>query len=60
MLINLRHLCSDESGATAIEYTMILALVFLALTAGAESMSVSLANLFDFVSTNVSNSIPNR
>lgn len=58
MLIKLRHLIADESGATAIEYTMILALVFLALTAGAQSMSLSLENIFDYVSSNLSNSIP--
>ena len=58
MLIKLRNLITDESGATAIEYTMILALVFLALTAGAQSMSVSLENLFDYVSSNLTNSMP--
>ena len=58
MFIELRNLFADESGATAIEYTMILALIFLALTAGAEAMSISLASIFDYVSTSVSNSMP--
>ncbi len=58
MLIKLQNFFVDESGATAIEYTLILAFVFLALTAGAQSMSVSLENLFNDISDNVSNSMP--
>ncbi len=60
MLIKLQNFFVDESGATAIDYTLILAFVFLALTAGAQSMSLSLENLFDYVSDNVTNSIPDR
>ena len=58
MWIKLQNLIADESGATAIEYTLILGLIFLALTAGAESMSLSLEGIYNYVSDNMSNSMP--
>ncbi len=58
MLSMMRHFLMDESGATAIEYTLILALVFLALTVGAENLSVALEGMFNYVSGEVANSMP--
>ena len=58
MSSRMRHFLADETGATAIEYTMILALIFLALTVGAENLSVALEGMFNYVSEEVTNSIP--
>ncbi len=58
MLSMMRHFLGEASGATAIEYAMILALVFLALTVGAENLSVALEGMFNYVSEEVTNSIP--
>ena len=39
----------DESGATAIEYGLIAALIALAIVAGATTLGNSLGNQFDYV-----------
>lgn len=41
----------DESGATAIEYGLIAALIALAITAGATTLGGSLNNKFKSVAT---------
>ena len=41
----------DESGATAIEYGLIAALIALAITAGASSLGGSLSNQFSDIAT---------
>ena len=40
----------DESGATAIEYGLIAALIALAITAGAGALGTSLGNAFTKIS----------
>jgi len=43
----------DESGATAIEYGLIAALIALAITAGATTLGGSLNNQFKNISTHL-------
>jgi len=43
----------DESGATAIEYSLMLGLVVLAIVGSIELLSSSLSNMYFFVSSNV-------
>jgi len=45
------RLIKDESGATAIEYGLIAALISVALIAGASSLGNSLSNTFTNIST---------
>lgn len=47
-------LARDESGATAIEYGLIAALVSVALIAGANSLGTSLNDTFDNLGTTLS------
>jgi pilus assembly protein Flp/PilA len=51
----LRRLIDDESGATAIEYGLIAALVAVAIIAALTALGGSLDTLFSNVSTTVSN-----
>ncbi len=53
MGIGLIRFLKDESGATAIEYSMILGLVVLAIVASIELLSSSLSNMYLFVSSSV-------
>ena len=43
----------DESGATAIEYGLIAALIALAITAGATTLGTSLNTQFNNISTHL-------
>jgi pilus assembly protein Flp/PilA len=45
----------DESGATAIEYGLIAALIALAITAGATTLGGSLSNKFSEIATDLDN-----
>lgn len=45
------RLMKDESGATAIEYGLIAALISVALITGATALGDSLNNVFDGLST---------
>ena len=45
------HFVNDESGATAIEYGLIAALIALAIVVGAGSLGNSLNNQFGRIST---------
>ena len=47
----------DESGATAIEYGLIAALIALAITAGATTLGGSLSNQFSKIATKLNGSI---
>jgi pilus assembly protein Flp/PilA len=47
----LRRFCKDESGATAIEYGLIAALVAVAIIAALQLVGGSLTNTFTGVST---------
>jgi|CXWK01.1.fsa_nt_gi pilus assembly protein Flp/PilA len=50
---------SDESGATAIEYSLIAALIGLAIMVGASSLGNEISNLFNYVG-NKTNSATNN
>jgi pilus assembly protein Flp/PilA len=52
------RLARDESGATAIEYGLIAALVSVALIAGAGALGTSLNNTFDGLSTELNSHLP--
>ncbi|MFZ1772945.1 MAG: Flp family type IVb pilin [Rhizobiaceae bacterium] len=43
----------DESGATAIEYGLIAALIALAIVTGATALGSSISDLFDRISTDL-------
>ena len=51
MFGNIKNLLKDESGATAIEYGLIAALVSVAAIAALTAMGSSLDAMFEFVST---------
>ncbi len=50
MLTCLKHFCDDESGATAIEYGLIAALVSVAAIGALTTMGNSLNTMFGTVS----------
>jgi pilus assembly protein Flp/PilA len=50
------RLMKDESGATAIEYGLIAALISVALIVGARAVGTSLNDQFTFISTELENS----
>ena len=47
----------DDSGATAIEYSLMLGLVVLAIVGSIELLSSSLSNMYFYVSSNVTSSV---
>ena len=49
----LLNILRDERGATAVEYGLILALVFLAMIAGVSQFSQTTINMWNGVSTAV-------
>ncbi|MET3853305.1 Flp family type IVb pilin [Rhizobium sp. OAE497] len=51
----LARLFRDESGATAIEYGLIAALISVALIAGASSLGNGLSDTFNVVSSKLTN-----
>jgi pilus assembly protein Flp/PilA len=54
----MRHLCElskDERGATAVEYGLILALIFLAMVVGVVAVGTSTSDLWGNVSNQVKN-----
>lgn len=46
----------DESGATAIEYGLIAALIAIAIMVGARSLGSALNNQFNFIANELTNS----
>jgi Flp pilus assembly pilin Flp len=50
MILKIRH---DQSGATLIEYALIIALIALGMMVGLNSFAVSMDQLWEFVRTNV-------
>ena len=48
----------DDSGATAIEYSLMLGLVVLAIVGSVELLSSSLSNMYLFVSSSVTGAMP--
>ncbi len=59
MLNTLRCFVKDESGATAIEYGLIAALVSVAAIAALRGMGESLSTMFSAVSGELSNAVNN-
>jgi pilus assembly protein Flp/PilA len=57
MLKAIRKFAKDESGATAIEYGLIAALVSVAAIAALRGMGESLSNLFTTVSGELANAV---
>ena len=57
MIVHLRYFARDESGATAIEYGLIAALVSTAAIAALRGMGESLSNLFTAVSGEISGAV---
>lgn len=47
----------DESGATAIEYSLMLGLVVLAIVASVELLSDSLSGMYLYVSSSVTSAV---
>jgi pilus assembly protein Flp/PilA len=52
----LRKIAGDQKGATAIEYGLILAMIFLAMMVGVVSVGISTSSMW----TNVSDSVRNN
>lgn len=57
MLRTLRNFIADESGATAVEYGLIAALVSVATISGFEALGSSLVNVFDRVTSTLNTSV---
>ena len=55
----IRDVLKDESGATAIEYGLIAALVSVAAIAALTAMGSSLETMFNKVSSELSNAVAN-
>lgn len=55
MLRTFKNLMQDESGATAIEYGLIAALVSVAAITALQAMGTSLKDIFGIVSTELDN-----
>ena len=51
----LRKLARDEKGATAIEYGLILAMIFLAMMVGVVSVGITTSGMWNNVSEAVRN-----
>jgi pilus assembly protein Flp/PilA len=54
----IRRFLKDESGATAIEYGLIAALISIVVITGALSVGGSLGDLYNMVSSKVTGAIP--
>jgi pilus assembly protein Flp/PilA len=59
MFGNMINLLKDESGATAIEYGLIAALVSVAAITALTTMGSSLRDMFGTVSTELQNAVQN-
>ena len=57
MLKQIKHFCGDESGATAIEYGLIAALVSVAAIGALTSMGNSLNTMFGTVSNSMNTAV---
>ncbi len=57
MIAKFKHFAKDESGATAIEYGLIAALVSVAAIAALRGMGESPSNLFSTVSGELANAV---
>ena len=50
MLKTLKSLLKDESGATAVEYALVIGLVSIAIITAAQGLGTSVTNAFDNIS----------
>jgi len=57
MYSTFKKLLSDESGATAVEYGLIAALVSVAAVTALTAVGTDLTNMFNSVSTDVQNAV---
>ena len=57
MLSKFRNFLRDKSGATAIEYGLIAALVSVAAVVALQSLGTSLNSMFDKVATELDNAV---
>ena len=57
MLKRFKQFCGDESGATAIEYGLIAALISVAIIGAVTSVGDSLTNIFGTVSNELEGAI---
>ena len=57
MYASINSFCRDESGATAIEYGLIAALVSVAAIAALEQMGTSLVSIFSKVSSELEGAV---
>lgn len=55
-MATIRRVLADESGASAIEYGLIVALVAIGMLAGVRSLGPSLSGMFVRVATTLANS----
>jgi pilus assembly protein Flp/PilA len=55
----LSRFAADESGATAIEYGLIAALIAVAIIAALNSLSTNLKNTFNYVGTQLGSATSN-
>ncbi len=58
MMKQFKQFCGDESGATAIEYGLIAALVSVAAIGALTTMGNSLNTMFSTVSNSMTNALP--
>ena len=57
MIAKLKYFAKDESGATAIEYGLIAALVSVAAIAALRGMGTSLSNMFSTVDSELKSAV---
>ncbi len=53
----IKNFAQDESGATAIEYGLICALIFLVIIAAVAAFAARSTAMYDYISTNISAAI---
>ena len=51
LLSTFREIAADDRGATAIEYGLILAMVFLTMVGAVQAFGIEVTKIFDNVST---------
>ena len=56
-MTTLKRFCTDESGATAIEYGLLAALLSITVVFGAGMSGQEMARLYNTVGTTISNAI---
>lgn len=54
---SLSNLWRDETGATAIEYALVAALISVVVIAGASALGVNIGAVFDSISTSITAAI---